>query len=70
MTAANKAPQSGASKHPNWMTAKQMALQSHNLSRDGMSATLRSGEVYRWSDHFNVWAGPFPRTAGDARAPR
>jgi len=53
-----------------WMTAKEMALTSHNLSQDGMSATLRNGEVYRWSEHFNVWSGPFPKSQGDAKAPR
>lgn len=53
-----------------WMTAYDMALTPHNLSRDGMSATMTNGEVWRWSDHFNVWAGPFPQTAGDAKAPR
>lgn len=52
-----------------YYTAKQMALQSHNLSRDGMSATLPTGDVYRWSNHFNVWAGPFPAGKGDAKAP-
>jgi hypothetical protein len=51
-------------------TAKQMAMMSHNLSRDGMSATIKSGEVYKWSDHFKVWAGPYQWTKGDARKPR
>jgi hypothetical protein len=53
-----------------YLSAKQMALQPHNLSRDGMSATLPSGDVYKWSNHFNVWAGPFPWSKGDAKAPR
>jgi hypothetical protein len=53
-----------------WYTAKEMALTSHNLSRDGMSATLANGEVWKWSEHFNVWGGPFPKTLGDAAAPR
>jgi hypothetical protein len=53
-----------------YFSAKQMALTSHNLSKDGMAATLKTGEVYKWSDHFNVWAGPFPQTKGDAKAPR
>lgn len=53
-----------------FMTAKEMALTSHNLSRDGMSATLANGQVYKWSNHFNVWAGPFSATKGDAKAPR
>ncbi|HET9394488.1 MAG TPA: hypothetical protein VFO36_00415 [Nitrospiraceae bacterium] len=53
-----------------YFTAKQMALQSHNLSTDGMSATLPTGEVFKWSDHFKVWAGPFPRSSSDAKPPR
>lgn len=53
-----------------YMTAKQMALTSHNLSKDSMSATLESGEVFKWSDHFKVWAGPFPYSKEDAKPPR
>jgi len=53
-----------------FFTATQMALTSHNLSKDSNAATLATGEVYRWSDHFKVWAGPFPQTQGDAQAPR
>jgi hypothetical protein len=50
-------------------TAKEMALVSHNLSRDGLMATMANGEVWKWSDHFNVWAGPFPKCQGAARRP-
>lgn len=54
----------------NYVTAKDMALSSHNLSRDGMSATRADGTVWKWSNHFNVWAGPFPAMKGDPKAPR
>ena len=54
----------------NHMTAKQMALTPHNLNRDASAATMKDGTVYRWSDHFSVWAGPFPRTASDAKPPK
>jgi len=53
-----------------FFTAKQMALTSRNLSQDSNAATLATGEVYRWSDRFQVWAGPFPQTQDDAQAPR
>lgn len=53
-----------------FLTAKQMALTSHNLSKDSNAATLATGDVYRWSDTFKVWAGPFPQIAGDAHAPK
>lgn len=56
--------------HSKTMTAREMALTSHNLSKDGNSATLSDGTVYKWSDHFRVWAGPFQRTSGDAKAPK
>ena len=45
-----------ASKVGNFRTAREMALSSHNLSRDGMSATTADGGEWRWSTHFNVWA--------------
>lgn len=39
-----------------YLTARQMALKAHNLSRDGMTAEARDGGVWKWSNHFNVWA--------------
>lgn len=53
-----------------FMTAKEMALTSHNLSSDGTCATLANGDVYKWSDHFKTWAGPFPPTGRTAKPPR
>ena len=50
-------------------TAKEMAMTSHNLSRDGMMATMPNGQVYKWSESFNVFAGPFPKCKGAARRP-
>lgn len=50
-------------------TAKEMALTSHNLSRDGMMATMPNGQVYKWDNFWNVWAGPFPKCQGAARRP-
>ena len=42
-----------------WNTAIWMACVPHNLSKDGMTAYLlgeRAGEVWKWSNHFNLWA--------------
>jgi len=39
-----------------YRTAREMALSSHNLSRDGMVAVTRDGGTWKWSEHFNVWA--------------
>jgi hypothetical protein len=50
-------------------TAKEMALTPHNLSRDGMMATMADGKVYKWSESFQVFAGPFPKCKGAARRP-
>ena len=44
------------SKVGNYMTAKEMALLSHNLSTDGDTASRRDGSIWKWSNHFNVWA--------------
>lgn len=44
------------SKVGNWRTARDMALSSHNLSKDGMSAVTADGGLWAWSNHFNVWA--------------
>ena len=54
----------------NHMTAREMALTPHNLNRDASSATMKDGSVYKWSDHFRCWSGPFPRGAGDAKPPK
>lgn len=39
------------------MTAKEMALTPHNLSKDGKFAYLKNGAVFIWDDRFNHWAG-------------
>jgi phosphoribosyl-AMP cyclohydrolase len=37
------------------MTAREMALTSHNLDRTGDKATLKTGEVYYWNTSREVW---------------
>ena len=39
-----------------YMTARQMALKSHWLSTDGMTANAGDGGVWKWSEHFHIWA--------------
>jgi hypothetical protein len=43
-----------------WQTAVWMACTPHNLSADGMTATLsgpdKNGQIWKWSDHFHLWA--------------
>ena len=53
-----------------YYTARQMAEMSHNLSRDGMTARLPNGDIFAWSNHFNIWAGPFNFMHCDAKKPR
>lgn len=43
------------SKIGNFLTARQMALKSHNLSADGMEAHATDGGLWKWAPHFNVW---------------
>lgn len=38
------------------MTAKEMALTSHALSRDGKSATTADGRKWVWDARFSQWA--------------
>jgi hypothetical protein len=38
------------------VSAKEMALQSHNLSRDVNMATLANGDVFVWDARFDHWA--------------
>jgi hypothetical protein len=38
-----------------YMTAREMALTSHNMSRTGNFATLSTGEKYAWSDTQTLW---------------
>lgn len=38
------------------MTAKEMALASHNLSKTGDMATLADDSVYIWDGRFEHWA--------------
>jgi hypothetical protein len=63
MNTQAKAAQSGADIRPianvankTWMTAREMALTPHRLSRDGMTAKLANGDVYGWADHFSLWS--------------
>lgn len=39
-----------------FLTARQMALKPHNLSKDGMEAHAADGGLWKWAPHFNVWA--------------
>ncbi len=39
-----------------FLTARQMALRAHSLSRDGMTAVDNEGARWGWSNHFSVWA--------------
>jgi hypothetical protein len=47
---------SGPSVLAHTMTAREMALTSHNLSRSGDMATLADGSVYVWDKRFEHWA--------------
>lgn len=38
------------------LTARQMALKPHNLSKDGMEAFAKDGGHWKWSNHFRIWA--------------
>jgi hypothetical protein len=38
------------------MTAREMALTSHDLSRDGYRASTADGRVWTWDDRRNLWA--------------
>ena len=49
-------------------TAHEMAMMSHNLSKDGMTARLANGEVYRWGSF--KWVGPMIPMASDPKRPR
>lgn len=44
------------SKVGEFLTAREMALKPHNLSKDGMEARAKDGGLWKWSNHFNVWA--------------
>lgn len=37
-------------------TARQIAEMPHNLSRDGMVATLKDGRTFIWDARFQHWA--------------
>lgn len=39
-----------------WKTAIEMALTSHNLSKDGMTAVTSDGKRWAWSTQCEVWA--------------
>lgn len=39
-----------------FLTARQMALKPHNLSKDGMEVRAKDGGLWKWSAHFSVWA--------------
>ena len=38
------------------LSAKDMALQSHNLSKSGDMATMQDGSKYVWDKRFQHWA--------------
>ena len=40
---------------PVMMTAKEMALTSHNLSNHAMTATTANGKKFHWSDVAEMW---------------
>lgn len=37
------------------MTAREMALTAHNLSRDGMKAKTSDGRRFIWNDNQSLW---------------
>jgi len=39
-----------------FLTARQMALKPHSLSKDGMDAEANDGGLWKWSTPFHVWA--------------
>jgi hypothetical protein len=39
-----------------FLTAYQMAMKSHWLKDAGMTAETSDGGMWKWSDHFSVWA--------------
>ena len=53
--AADEAKAARPDRVGDFLTARQMALKPHRLSKDGMSATTKAG-TWGWSSHFNVWA--------------
>jgi len=40
----------------NWMTAKEMALLSHNLDKEADFARRSDGSLWGWSEHSQIWA--------------
>lgn len=50
-----KTNHSAVGEFSNYITAKEMAFLSHNLSSDGDTARRSDGSVWKWSDHFGVW---------------
>jgi len=42
-------------KTGNWMTAKEMAMTSHNLKDGAMTAVKSTGHIWRWAEHFDLW---------------
>jgi hypothetical protein len=49
-------------------TAREMALVSHSLSKDGMTAYTRDKARWTWSDNFNVWFYQGPQQKKGARS--
>ena len=47
-----------------FLTAHQMALKPHSLSKDGMEAHAKDGGHWKWSNHFSVWACVGVRNVG------
>jgi hypothetical protein len=48
------------------MTAREMALTSHNLGRTGDTATTADGRAWRWSDAAEMWVRQAKTTRIDA----
>lgn len=46
---------SEVTRNPTTMTALEMATISHNLSKDGDTATCKDGRVFVWSNDRKVW---------------
>ena len=46
-------------------TAREMALVSHTLSKNGMTAYTRDKGKWAWSDNFSVWLYVGPQKKGE-----
>lgn len=55
-TANDEGKAAATSRVGAFLTARQMAFKAHRLSKDGMTAAAKDGGIWKWSNHFNVWA--------------